>query len=416
MRIAVFGLGYVGCVAAAKLSASGHEVVGVDINPVKVQSVNEGRPPVVEPGLDELFAKVKASGKLRATSDLEPVLNDTEVFYLCVGTPQKPDGDLDMNSVFRVARDIAASLQGKGKRKTLITRSTVKPGTNSRLKQMLEEKNVSVVMNPEFLREGKALDDWDAPGLVVIGAFDDHGREVVESLQADVEAPIFFVRPEIAEIIKYVNNSWHALKVAFGNEIGRLCQGLGINHEELMDVFLADGRLNISTYYLRPGMPYGGSCLTKDLSALSVLARQKEVSLPVLEAVEQSNSKHVQHLGEVIFATGKRKIGIAGLAFKQGTDDLRNSPSIAIIRDLEQRGMEVHIHDSNVHLANLIGQNREQVQGILPILQKGLVNDLEAMVQKVEVVAAMHDLGGGLESLKKAYPDKIFLNLAKYQV
>lgn len=416
MNIAVIGLGYVGCIAAAKLSLSGHEVVGVDINPLKVQMVSEGRPTVIEPGLDDLFSKAKRLGRLRATSDLASIIDNTDILYLCLGTPQTADGDLDMNTIFQVVEELAQSLGSNETRKTLVTRSTVRPGTNARIRDILADKNISVVMNPEFIREGKALDDWDAPGLVVIGAFDDYGKAVVESLHAGFSAPIFFVQPETAELIKYVNNSWHALKVAFGNEIGRLCRALAINHEELMDIFLSDEKLNLSSYYLRPGMPYGGSCLPKDLSALGVLAREKGLSLPVLEAVDLSNSRHVQHMVDIIYNTGKKKIGIEGLAFKKGTDDLRNSPTVSIIKELVRCGADIFIHDGNVHLENLLGQNREQAQDVLPILQKCLVHDFDAMVREVDVVAVMHDIGESLDALKKANPDKIFINLAKYKI
>jgi GDP-mannose 6-dehydrogenase len=416
MQIAVIGLGYVGCVAAAKLAVSGHKVVGVDISVSKVRSVNQGRPTVVEPGLESLCNMASTSGNLQATTDIKSIIDETEVFYICVGTPLGADGDLDMRSIFRVVEEIAGSLKVGLGRKTLITRSTVKPGTNTKIKKMLEGKNISVVMNPEFLREGKALDDWDHPGLVVIGAFDDYGKEVVEQLHSNVSAPVHLVQPQVAEIIKYINNSWHALKVVFGNEIGRLCRGLEIDSEQLMDLFLADKKLNLSSSYLRPGMPYGGSCLSKDLSALIVLARKGETSLPVLESVGQSNWQHARHIADVICSTGKKRVGIVGLAFKKETDDLRNSPSITIVDDLKKRGLEVHTYDSNVHLDSLFGQNKAQVKGILPILQKSLVPDLEDMVQKVDVVAVMHDISIEMESLKKKFPEKLYLDIANYKV
>lgn len=416
MKIAVIGLGYVGCVAAAKLSIAGHHVIGVDVNPRKVQIINTGSPTVIEPGLDELFLRVNERSKLSSTTDLSAVIDSVEILYICVGTPQMADGDLDMNAIYQVVSEIAQLLRFDSDKKTIIIRSTVKPGTTHKIGEILEGKNVSVVMNPEFIREGKALDDWDKPGLIVIGALDEFGGEVASNLYASLMVPVYFVKPVTAELIKYINNSWHALKVTFGNEIGRLSRTLGVDHEELMDIFLADEKLNISTCYLKPGMPFGGSCLPKDLSALLALAKSQNVSVPVLDAVQLSNLKHLESIIELICSMGKEKIGILGLSFKSGTDDLRNSPSILVMRALEKHGIKIFIHDPNVDLDNLIGQNRDYVQEILPVLTKGFISDLDTMIKQVDVTVVMHDIGAQFELLRKDYPAKVFLNLAKYKV
>lgn len=416
MRIAVVGLGYVGCVAAAKLCAGGHEVLGVDINEAKVRLVNAGRPTVIEPGLDGLFSAAKKQGNLRATSVLKEAAHEAEVYYLCVGTPLLPDGELDISSVFNVAEEIAIALKAGAPQKTLIVRSTVKPGTSAILLKMLQEKNVSVVANPEFLREGSAVDDWDNPGLVVIGAFDDHGMHVARQLHANVSGRVFYVRPHTAEIIKYFNNSWHALKVAFANEIGRLSQAYNIDHQELMDIFLADKKLNLSDYYLRPGMPYGGSCLSKDLSALTVFAREQKLPVPVLDAVAKSNAQHISHIVDVVCRYGKTKIGIVGLSFKKGTDDLRNSSSVEIVRGLLGRGLTIRIFDQNVHFEKLMGQNKEQVADLLGLLKEALTPTLEAMVCQVDLVIITHDIGDSTKELRRLHPDKIFLEMFKFKM
>lgn len=415
MRIAVIGLGYVGCVAVAKLCAAGHEVLGVDVNEAKARLVNRGKPTVIEPGLNELFASAKKMGKLRAISNLKEAAHEVEVYYLCVGTPLKADGDLDMSSVFHVAEAIASILKVEGLRKTLIVRSTVKPGTGTVLLEILQKKNVSVVMNPEFLREGNAVNDWDAPGLVVIGAFDDYGRNVAKQLHANVTGHVFCVRPQAAEVIKYINNTWHALKVTFANEIGRLSHGFNIDHEELMDVFLADKKLNISSCYLRPGMPYGGSCLPKDLSALTVFAREQNLPAPLLEAVANSNAQHISYIVDIICRYGKTRVGILGVSFKKGTDDLRNSPSIEIIRGLLKRGLTIRIFDENLHFERLIGQNKEQILDILSFLEEALTPSLEDMIRQVDLVMVTHDINERIKDLRRSYPNKIFLEMFKFK-
>jgi len=415
MRIAVIGLGYVGCVAAGKLCAAGHKVLGVDISEEKVRLVNMGKPTVIEPGLDELFATAKKQGNLHAVSDVRKIIHEVDVFYLCVGTPLKSGGDLDLSSIFHVVEKIASALESEGPRKTLIIRSTVKPGTCAVLSQILKEKNISVVMNPEFLREGSAICDWDSPGLIVIGAFDEHGKNVTKELHVGVSGQVFYVRPETAEAIKYVNNSWHALKVAFANEIGRLSQGFKIDHEELMKIFLADKKLNISEYYLRPGLPYGGSCLPKDLSALTVFAKEKNMPVPVLESVAKTNAYHISYIVDMICKYKEKKIGILGLSFKRATDDLRNSPSVEIIRGLLKQGLDICIFDENVRFEQLKGQNKEQVSDILPILEKAFTPTLDTMLSQVNLVVVTHDIGGRMEDLRRSYPDKIFLDMFRFR-
>ncbi|MDA0991665.1 MAG: nucleotide sugar dehydrogenase [Verrucomicrobia bacterium] len=415
MRIAVVGLGYVGCVAAAKLCEAGHEVLGVDINPAKVEAVAAGEPSVVEPGLDALFRAAAASGRLTATTDMAAAVPQADVLYLCVGTPPLASGELDMTAVLKVADAIAAAIPADNRSRVLLVRSTVKPGTAQELKSRLPT-TVSVVVNPEFLREGSALDDWDHPELVVIGADDDHGRDIAEQLHHGIEAQIFHVAIATAELIKYLNNSWHALKVSFGNEVGRLCAGLGVDHGELMDVFLADHKLNISGRYLRPGMPYGGSCLPKDLGALRATGRPLGVQTPLLDAVAPSNEAHYATILSVIDACQTSRVGLVGLAFKQGTDDLRHSPGLRLLRELLLRGLDPHIFDPAVDPDRLLGQNLAETADVIDAIRDRRVDSLETLAACSDVIIFTHRPGPDGAALRRQHPAKIFLNAFEFRL
>ena len=416
MQIAVIGLGYVGCVAVGKLSLAGHDVWGVDINKKKVELINAGKSTVSEPGLDELLLAGKQRGNLRATTDLKSIVNEVDIFYVCVGTPRRADGRLDHTSIFNVADRIVSALKDDSEKKIFINRSTVEPGTNAELKRIFDDKRISVVMNPEFLREGSALNDWDEPGLIVIGTFDDFANDVVQKLYAGIEGKFVVVRPETAEIIKYVNNSWHALKVCFANEIGRLCDINHWDHQQVIDVFLSDKKLNLSGSYLRPGMPYGGSCLPKDLSALNNLAERSNLNVPILHAIAESNSIHTSYITKKICDQNRTSIGFWGLAFKENTDDLRNSSSIEIVKSLLAKEFQIRIFDPNICFERLIGQNRDEVMDLIPILEKLMVNDLNEMIMQVDLIVVTQNVDSHIPTLSQLYPDKIFMNIAKFDM
>lgn len=405
MKIAVIGMGYVGCVAAAKLAATGFDVIGIDRRPRKIEQIGLGKCPVYEPGLDKVFEQAVRAKKLTAASRLSDVVDQVDVFYICVGTPVKSNGELDLSAIFRVVSEIKAALTANV-HKTIVIRSTVKPGTNAQIKQDLAHFSVSVVSNPEFLREGSALNDWDHPGIVVIGCSDKEGQLKATELYRGINAQYLYVQPKTAEVIKYVNNSWHALKVAFGNELGRVAQTLDIDPKELLDVFLADAKLNISGNYLRPGMPYGGSCLVKDLKAFNTLAASNQVKTPLLDSVSVSNKMHVEHIIRGIKQSNFRRVGFFGLAFKSNTDDLRYSASLTIVQKLMRAGYQVSVFDEAI--CQLLMQdpdahNNHLLQK-LPRVRSVLVSSLGELAQASDLVVLAHPMSA--EEVDEYFSDK----------
>lgn len=374
-NVSVFGLGYVGCVSAACLAKEGHSVIGVDINPTKVDLINQGKPTVVEEGVGELVAAVHAEGRLRATLDTAEAVADSTISLVCVGTPSKPNGSLDLQYVRKVSTEIGEALRKKNRgRHVVVVRSTVLPGTTRTLvipaiaaASGLEEGNgFGVAMNPEFLREGTSIRDFYDPPFTVIGADDDDTAAQVAALYERIEAPLYKVPLEVAEMLKYACNSFHGLKVAFANEIGNICKALGIDSHTVMQIFCQDSKLNISPAYLKPGFAFGGSCLPKDLRAVTYRARELDVSTPVLDAVLESNDLQISRAFEMVMATGARRVGVLGLAFKEGTDDLRESPMVALIERLLGKGLQVAVYDREVNSARIIGANREFIEREVP--------------------------------------------------
>ncbi len=347
MRVSVFGLGYVGCVSAACLASMGHEVIGVDVNPVKVDLVNDGKAPVVEERIGELIAEVVGSGALRATTDVREAIADSEVSLICVGTPSEPNGSLCTTYLERVTEQIGAALAERGGRHTVVFRSTMLPGTCLGLLVPVLEKHVGgtagvdigVAVNPEFLREGTSVRDFFDPPKTVIGELDPASGDVVAALYADLPGEVFRVPVPTAEAIKYADNAFHGLKIGFANELGAVCRALGVDSHQVMDVFLADRKLNISPAYLRPGFAFGGSCLPKDLRSLVHAAQRADVSVPILAHVLPSNEEHLQRAIELVERTGRRKVGLFGLSFKPGTDDLRESPLVELAERLFGKGV-----------------------------------------------------------------------------
>ena len=394
MRIAVFGLGYVGVVSAACLARDGHSVVGVDPNALKVDFLRQGKSPIVEPGLEPLIAAAVAAGRLVAGPDAAAAVAECDVLMVCVGTPGQPNGSLDLSFVRRVVQQIGEQLAAATAYKVVVIRSTLLPGSmQSVVIPLLEEsshrqagREFGVCINPEFLREGSAIYDYDHPPKTVIGASDERAAAVVRELYAALSAPLILTDVRTAEMVKYIDNSWHALKVTFANEVGRLCKAMGIDARLALRLFCMDTKLNISNAYLRPGFAFGGSCLPKDVRALTYQGRLLDVDTPVLGSILASNQLHIAHALAMIRGTGRRRVGLLGLSFKEGTDDLRESPIVTLAEQLIGKGYELAVYDQNVRLANLMGANREYILNHIPHIGRLMVDRPEQLIEHAEVV------------------------------
>jgi GDP-mannose 6-dehydrogenase len=393
MKISVFGLGYVGCVSAACLAASGHEVVGVDVNRTKVELINRGTAPLVEERIAELTEDVVRTGALRATTDIAEAISATDISLVCVGTPSAPSGNMSTEYLERVADEIGAALAAKDAWHTVVFRSTMLPGTCADLLIPILEKSsgksagidFGVATNPEFLREGSSVRDFFEPPKTVIGQLDERSGDMVAALYEGLPGEVFRVPIAVAEMTKYADNSFHGLKIAFANELGAICRALGVDSHRMMDVFLADTKLNISPAYLRPGFAFGGSCLPKDLRGLVYAARRADVSVPLLSHVLPSNEEHLRRAFDLVAATGKRRIGLFGLSFKPGTDDLRESPLVELAERLLGKGYDLRIYDANVTLSRLMGANRDFIESRLPHLGDLLGNSIADVLDHAEV-------------------------------
>lgn len=394
MRVSVFGLGYVGAVSAACLARNGHEIVGVDTNPSKVQSFNAGQAPVVEPGLDDLMAKGVREGRIRATSSVEDAVNHTDVSIVCVGTPSRPNGSLNLDAVEAVSSQIGTSLAGKKDDHLIMLRSTVLPGTVrdivlpalERTSGKRAGEDFSVVHNPEFLRESSAIKDFDNPPITVIGAADASAGQRAAALYDGIDAPVVVTSIETSEMVKYAANVWHALKVCFGNEIGNICKEVGVDGHEVMDLFCRDTKLNISPAYLKPGFAFGGSCLPKDTRAIAQLAKGLDLDIPVIASIMPSNAVQVERAAKRIMALGHRRVAVLGFAFKAGTDDLRESPQIELIERLIGKGYDLRLYDRSVNLAALTGANRDYIRNAIPHINSIMVESLDEALAHGEVV------------------------------
>jgi GDP-mannose 6-dehydrogenase len=393
MKVSIFGLGYVGSVSAACLADRGHEVVGVDVSPTKVELINKGQSTVIEELIGELTQEVSEKGLLRATTDSAEAIANTELSLICVGTPSAPNGSLSTEYLERAAEQIGEAIGKKAERHTVVFRSTMLPGTCERLLVPILEKysgkragvDFGVAVNPEYLRESTSVWDFRNPPKTVVGQSDDITGDVVLSLYEGLPGPVFRVPIAVAEMSKYVDNCFHGLKVAFGNEIGAIAHALGLDSWKVMDVFLSDTKLNISPAYLRPGFAFGGSCLPKDLRGLVYAARRADVDVPVLENVLESNEAHLKRSFELIAGTGKRKVGLFGLSFKPGTDDLRESPNVELAERLLGKGYDLRIYDANVTLSRLVGANREFIENRLKHLNVVLTDSVDEVLEHAEV-------------------------------
>ena len=393
MRVSVFGLGYVGCVTSACLAKAGHEVVGVDLNRDKVEMISAARSPIVEPGLGDLLAEVVFSGRLRATDSTAEAVQATDLALICVGTPGRGNGQLDTSAVERVGEEIGRALRGRD-RYTVVLRSTVLPGTTEkRLAPAIArgagrplEGWLGLAVNPEFMREGSSLRDFAQPPLTLVGAADDAAVSALRTLYASVDAPLVTTTIRSAEMAKYVSNAFHALKVSFANEIGDVCAALGGDAQEVMRVFLMDRKLNVSEAYLRPGFAFGGSCLPKDVRALVHAAHAADLSLPLLSSILPANEAQVRRGVEAVLETRRRRVGVVGLAFKPGTDDLRESPMVTLVETLIGKGCEVRILDQSVAIARLVGANRRFIEEEIPHISALMCDEVEALIAHAEVL------------------------------
>lgn len=410
-RIAVFGLGYVGCVSAACFAERGHEVIGVDVSAEKVAMVAAGRTPIVEERIGELISGVVASGLLRATTSAAEAVAATDMALVCVGTPSDANGGISTDFIERVAEEIGAAMASlEGRRYTVIVRSTMLPGTcEERVIPLLEKASglqagwdFGIAVNPEFLREGSSVLDFHNPPKTVIGEMDAVSGDTVASIYEGLPGPVYRVPIRVAEMTKYADNGFHALKVGFANEIGAVCRALGVDSHSVMDIFRADTKLNISPAYLRPGYAFGGSCLPKDLRAILHAARHNDVDVPILTNVLPSNERTVDRAFRLIEAANHRRVGLFGLSFKSGTDDLRESPLVELAERLVGRGYAVLIYDGNVALSRLQGANRAYVAARIPHLEHLLASSPDAVVAHGETVVVGSAPSEVLEALGRA--------------
>jgi GDP-mannose 6-dehydrogenase len=420
VKVSIFGLGYVGSVSAACLADRGHEVIGVDVSATKVELINKGQSTVIEELIGELTVEVHEKGLLRATTDAKAAIADTELSLVCVGTPSAPNGSLSTEYLERAAEEIGEAIGQKDSRHTVVFRSTMLPGTCERLLIPILERtsgkkagaDFGVAVNPEYLRESTSVWDFRNPPKTVVGQIDDATGDAVLSLYTGLPGPVFRAPIAVAEMSKYVDNCFHALKIGFGNEIGAIAHSLGLDSWKVIDIFLSDTKLNISPAYLRPGFAFGGSCLPKDLRGLVHAARRADVSVPILEHVLPSNEAHLQRSYELIASTGKRKIGLFGLSFKPGTDDLRESPLVELAERLLGKGYDLRIYDSNVTLSRLVGANREYIEGRLKHLNVVLTDSVDEVMDHAEVCVIGTKEQAVLDVLEKS-GDRIVVDLVR---
>jgi GDP-mannose 6-dehydrogenase len=394
MKLSVFGLGYVGCVSAACFANKGDEVVGVDVNPVKVDIINGGRSPIVEPGIEELISAAVKQGKLRATSDANEAVANSDVSLVCIGTPGNHNGSLDLSYIKRACQQIGEALASKTRYHIVAMRSTMLPGTIDQIVIPTLEifsgkragRDFGVAVNPEFLREGTSIYDFNHPPFTLIGTDDQEALLPLQRLYAGIDAPLVNVGIKEAEMVKYACNSFHAMKVAFANEIGNISKALGVDSHVVMDVFCKDTKLNLSPYYLKPGFAFGGSCLPKDLRAITYKARELDVEVPLLNSILLSNRQQVERAVDTVLRSGRKNVGVLGLSFKAGTDDLRESPMVTLIETLIGKGLKLTIYDRDVELARLFGANKQYIEREIPHISSLMNSDLSAVIEQAEII------------------------------
>jgi len=420
VKVSLFGLGYVGCVSAACFARNGIGVVGVDVNPTKVDLLNGGNSPIVEKDVAELLRAARSAGHLRATLDPRDAVHDTDISLVCVGTPSHANGALDLSHVWAVAKQIGAALRDKPGDHVVVLRSTVMPGTAARTSEIVAAESgkapgrgFAVVVNPEFLREGTAVADFVAPPYTILGGEDTAAVDRVAALYADLEAPLYRVPTRVAEMVKYANNAFHATKVAFANEIGNLCKAMDIDSHTVMDLFCRDTKLNLSPYYLKPGFAFGGSCLPKDVRALGSRARELHVPTPLLDSLLPSNALQVKRVVDLLLGWKARRVGFLGLSFKGGTDDLRESPIVEVVETVLGKGYDVRIYDSNVSLAKLFGANKEYIEKEIPHVDRLMCATAAEVVDHSEVLVIGNRSDEFRDVLDRVRPEQRILDLVR---
>lgn len=394
MKISVFGSGYVGCVTAGCLAQRGHHIVAVEPVATKVNMINQGRSPIIEKGMDQLICSAVSSGRLRATADWAAAVDATELAIVCVGTPSQDNGNIDLNSIERVCEQIGRALASKQEFFTVVIRSTVLPGTMSGTVIPALEKfsgksagtDFGVCINPEFLREGTSIYDFYNPPKTVIGELNRRSGDQVAELYKGLPGPVVRTEINVAEMVKYADNAFHALKVCFANEIGNVAQSMRVDSHKLMDIFCLDTKLNLSPYYLKPGFAFGGSCLPKDLRALTYLAKSHDIVVPVLNSILDSNEQQIRKVVRKLMSYKGQAFGFLGLSFKEGTDDLRESPIVELVETMIGKGCNVRIHDHNVSLAKLMGANKKYIEQEIPHISELLCSSTEELVARSDVL------------------------------
>jgi GDP-mannose 6-dehydrogenase len=418
--ISIFGLGYVGAVTAACLASRGHNIIGVDPNPLKVQRIASGKSPIVEARVDEMMASAINEGLISATQDPATAIAQSDISFISVGTPSQRNGKLDLTHIHNVCTDIGHALRTKDSFHRIVVRSTVLPGTTENVivpaieaaSGLTAGRDFLVCFNPEFLREGTAVDDFFNPPFTVIGTTDSAQAAPIRGLYSFLPARVYEIPIAAAEMIKYSCNAFHALKVAFANEIGTICNSLGVEAKTVADIFKSDTRLNVSTAYLTPGFAFGGSCLPKDLRAITYRVRELDLRLPLLESILPSNNEHIERAAEAILSLSKRKVGVLGLSFKAGTDDLRESPMVHLVKRLIAEGCEVQIWDENVALGQLIGSNRDFIEAYIPHIGTLLRENLRNVLGHADVVVLGTNAIPKEELRKRLHSDQYLIDVS----
>ncbi|PKV65413.1 GDP-mannose 6-dehydrogenase [Polaribacter sp. Hel1_33_96] len=419
MNISIFGLGYVGCVSLGCLANNGHRVIGVDVSQNKVDLINNGKPTIIEKDIDIIIAEQHKLGTISATTNAMDAVLNSEICIIAVGTPSTPQGHLNLKYIFQVAENIGKALRNKEEFQVVAIRSTVLPGTCDKVAAIIEEasgkkRNVAfaIVDNPEFLREGTAVEDYYNPPLTLIGSDNKEAAEKLGQLYSKLPGEIITTDLKVAEVMKYVNNTFHALKISFGNEVGNVCSALGIDSHQVMDIFCKDKQLNISNYYFKPGFAYGGSCLPKDLKGFQTLAHDLYVKTPVIDGIGATNEIQIERAIDIIQRYPNKKLGFLGLSFKAGTDDLRNSPAVRVVEALLGKGANINIYDKNINTTMLTGTNRDYIDARIPHLSKLLVSDLNSLVQDSEVLI-INTKEEEFKALASEFSDKIIIDFVR---
>lgn len=419
MKISVFGLGYVGCISLGCLAENDHHVVGVDISELKVKQINSGQATIIESGIQDIISEQYRKGSIKATIDPLEAILESELSIVAVGTPSSVKGHLSLQYIFKVAENIGSGLKQKEGFHIVVIRSTIMPGTCDQIADIIEKKSgkkrnldFAVVDNPEFLREGTALKDYNNPPLTLIGSDNKDAAQIVAELYKHLPGEIIITDLKIAEIMKYINNTFHALKVSFGNEVGNICTELRIDSHKVMDIFSKDSQLNISPYYFKPGFAYGGSCLPKDLKGLQTLAHDLYVDVPLIDSIHKTNEIQILRAIKLLAKYRNKKMGFLGLSFKAGTDDLRNSPAVTVIEALLGKGCDISIYDKNINLAMLTGTNKEYIDSRIPHLAVLLKDDAKELVKESDVII-INNKEAEFVDLVKGIKDKILIDFVR---